>query len=66
MADPDSKSTKTARYAAYGLIGAAIGAIVVYFVADPFSLASIGQGMVGGAIAGALAGLIRIRSGLDQ
>lgn len=54
------------RYAAYAAIGAAIGVVAVYFVADGFGLASIGAGVVGGAIAGALAGFIRTRAGLDQ
>lgn len=55
-----------ARYAAYAAIGAVIGVVAVYFVADGFNLASIGAGLVGGAIAGVLAGFIRTRAGLDQ
>ena len=53
------------RYAAYAVIGAAIGGIVVWFVADSYSLATLGSGLVGGAVAGVIAGLIRMRAGLD-
>ncbi|WP_306119602.1 MULTISPECIES: hypothetical protein [unclassified Roseitalea] len=54
------------RYAAYALIGAGIGAVLVWFVADGFSLAALGSGVIGGAVAGVVAGIIRTRSGLDR
>ncbi len=55
-----------ARYAAYALIGAVIGAVAVFFVADTYNLQTFGAGLGGGAIAGALAGFIRTRAGLDR
>ncbi len=55
----------SARYAAYGLIGAALGGITVWFVADTYSFATFGSGIAGGAIAGLVAGFVRARAGLD-
>ena len=66
MADPNApQGTPAQRYAAYALIGAAVGAVVVWFVADAFSLATLGSGLGGGAAAGVIAGLVRTRAGLD-
>ena len=53
------------RYAAYGVIGAVIGCIAFWFVADSYSVATLGSGLVGGAVAGVIAGIIRTRAGLD-
>ena len=55
-----------ARHAAYALLGAILGGATVWFVADDFSLATLGSGLAGGAIAGLLAGLIRARAGMDR
>lgn len=55
-----------ARQAAYALLGAMIGGATVWFVADSFSLATLGSGLAGGAIAGLLAGFIRSRLGMDR
>ena len=55
-----------ARHAAYALLGAMIGGATVWFIADEFSLATLGSGLVGGAVAGVLAGFIRSRSGMDR
>ena len=67
MTEPDQPPGSPAqRYAAYALIGAAIGAIVVWFVADGISLATLGSGLAGGAIAGVIAGFVRTRAGLDR
>ena len=54
------------RYAAYAAIGAAIGAIVVWFVADSYSWTTFGSGLAGGAVAGVIAGFVRTRAGLDR
>lgn len=62
----DPRSSKTARLAAYAIIGAVIGAFSVWFVADGFSLNALGSGIAGGAVAGVIAGFVRMRAGLDK
>lgn len=57
---------KTAKLATYALIGAGIGVVIVWFVADAWSWATAGSGLAGGAVAGAIAGFIRDRAGLDR
>ncbi|MEQ8400548.1 MAG: hypothetical protein RIB53_19010 [Roseitalea porphyridii] len=67
MTEPNRPpGTPAQRYAAYALIGAAIGAIAVWFVADAVSLATLGSGLAGGAVAGVIAGFVRTRAGLDR
>lgn len=67
MTEPDQPTgTPARRYAAYALIGAAIGSITVWFVADSVSFATLGSGLIGGAVAGVIAGFIRTRAGLDR
>ena len=67
MSDDGNRApTGAQRYAAYGAIGAVIGAVVVWLVADGVSLTTLGSGLLGGAVAGVIAGLIRTRAGLDQ
>ena len=39
-----------ARLAAYALLGAVIGGATVWFVADSFSMATLGSGLAGGAV----------------
>ena len=60
-----SRPPASARYAAYALIGAALGGITVWFVADTYSVATFGSGIAGGAIAGVIAGFVRAKAGLD-
>ena len=61
-----AETDKTAKIAAYALIGAVIGFGLVWFVADDWSLGTAGSGLAGGAMAGAIAGFIRDRAGLDK
>lgn len=63
---PVAEKEKSAKLAAYALIGAGIGFAIVWFVADTWTLATAGSGLAGGAVAGAIAGFIRDRAGLDR
>ena len=67
MSDDDpAKPGDARRYAAYAVIGAVIGGAVVWFVADGFTMATLASGVVGGAVAGVIAGFVRTRAGLDR